>query len=234
MYRCIHISLLFFMMLFLDMFFLPYSFQAASISNQTIYTGQKRLIELGYNPGPTDGILGEKTRASILKFQQDQGLSITGSFDPDTKVKLGISDSSSSTNDSINQITPTETIGTCLEAEILFQEYKKNTSQFNKHFTEVPLCISGYASSLGEKTEYFYIDIIAHKINTTELETTQKLQCRIEKLNELHRRLLKQSLILNKEEKVRVKGIYQPSTDLSEQTLILDQCYLIQIVDKND
>jgi peptidoglycan hydrolase-like protein with peptidoglycan-binding domain len=222
------------MILFGGIFILPYSLHATSISNQDVYTGQKRLIELGYNPGPIDGLLGKKTRAAILQFQKDQGLSITGSFDLSTQEKLAVSDNSSSINNSLNQITPTETIGTCLETEKLFQEYKKNINQFNKDFNEVPLCISGYTSSLGEKEEYFYINIVPTNVSTTELETTLKLQCRIEKLNELHRRLLKQSLILNQEEKVRVKGIYQSSTDLPEPTLILDQCYLIQIVDKND
>jgi peptidoglycan hydrolase-like protein with peptidoglycan-binding domain len=233
MYRCIHI-LLFFLTLFGDIFFLPYSLHATSISNQDVYIGQKRLIELGYNPGPTDGLLGKKTRAAILQFQQDQGLSITGSFDPSTQEKLGVSDNSVSRNDSFHQITPAETIGTCLEAENLFQEYQKNSSQFNEQFNEIPLCISGYTNLLSENTKYFYIDFVANNVRATNLETTLKLQCRIEKLNELHRQLLKQSLILNQEEKIHVKGIYQSSTDLSEPTLILDQCYLIQIVDRND
>lgn len=42
---------------------------------------QQKLKELGYNAGPADGVMGRATRAAILDFQQDQGLTVTGVAD---------------------------------------------------------------------------------------------------------------------------------------------------------
>jgi peptidoglycan hydrolase-like protein with peptidoglycan-binding domain len=59
-------------------------------SNQdNIYKVQKRLIELGYEPGPADGIMGKMTKKAIKKFQKDNDLPPTGKIDNDTKNKLG-------------------------------------------------------------------------------------------------------------------------------------------------
>ena len=59
-------------------------------SNQdNIYKVQKRLIELGYEPGPADGIMGKMTKKAIKKFQKDNDMPPTGKIDNDTKNKLG-------------------------------------------------------------------------------------------------------------------------------------------------
>ena len=39
---------------------------------------QRALRRLGYDPGPSDGILGARTRAAIRAFQADAGLPVTG------------------------------------------------------------------------------------------------------------------------------------------------------------
>ena len=39
---------------------------------------QRRLVSLGYGPGPADGILGKRTRAAIRAFQKSNGLPVTG------------------------------------------------------------------------------------------------------------------------------------------------------------
>ena len=39
---------------------------------------QRALRRLGYDPGPTDGIPGARTRAAIRAFQADSGLPVTG------------------------------------------------------------------------------------------------------------------------------------------------------------
>ncbi len=39
---------------------------------------QQRLIRLGYNPGPADGLYGAKTRAAIIAFQKRNGLPADG------------------------------------------------------------------------------------------------------------------------------------------------------------
>jgi uncharacterized protein len=39
---------------------------------------QTRLAKLGYTPGPSDGVMGRKTRNAIEAFQRDEGLPATG------------------------------------------------------------------------------------------------------------------------------------------------------------
>ena len=61
-----------------------------NISKQDeIYKIQKRLIELGYEPGPSDGIMGKMTKRAIKNFQKDNDLPPTGKIDNETKNKLG-------------------------------------------------------------------------------------------------------------------------------------------------
>ncbi len=43
---------------------------------------QSGLAELGYSPGPVDGVLGEQTRQAIRKFEQDRRLVETGQISP--------------------------------------------------------------------------------------------------------------------------------------------------------
>jgi hypothetical protein len=39
---------------------------------------QKKLLDLGYSPGPIDGVPGTRTRSAIRQFQQSRGLEATG------------------------------------------------------------------------------------------------------------------------------------------------------------
>jgi peptidoglycan hydrolase-like protein with peptidoglycan-binding domain len=50
---------------------------------------QGRLAALGYNVGPIDGILGQRTRSALSAFQFAQGLQGTGQLDQATRDKLG-------------------------------------------------------------------------------------------------------------------------------------------------
>jgi len=59
-----------------------------SSESMTVLQVQQRLIELGYNPGPADGIMGKSTVSALKKFQQDNSLSITGRADSETVAKL--------------------------------------------------------------------------------------------------------------------------------------------------
>ncbi|MDH3230506.1 MAG: efflux RND transporter periplasmic adaptor subunit [Alphaproteobacteria bacterium] len=43
-----------------------------------IYVIQTKLVDAGYDPGPPDGVLGDKTRAAIRDYQQVNGLDVTG------------------------------------------------------------------------------------------------------------------------------------------------------------
>jgi hypothetical protein len=46
------------------------------------------LHEKGYNPGPIDGLMGNKTRTALRQFQSDQNLPVTGSVDAQTRAVL--------------------------------------------------------------------------------------------------------------------------------------------------
>jgi len=61
-----------------------------SYDKATVFKTQKKLQELGYNPGPLDGIWGNKTKNALKRFQHDKSLSITGKLDSITKEKLSI------------------------------------------------------------------------------------------------------------------------------------------------
>jgi len=49
---------------------------------------QRRLIELGYRPGPVDGEEGSETRGAILTFQKREGLDRDGILGPQTLARL--------------------------------------------------------------------------------------------------------------------------------------------------
>jgi hypothetical protein len=49
---------------------------------------QTRLATLGYDPGPIDGYLGERTRAAIRAFQRARGLPVTGKLSPEIETAI--------------------------------------------------------------------------------------------------------------------------------------------------
>jgi hypothetical protein len=51
---------------------------------------QRRLKELGHDPGPIDGRLGLQTKAALKAFQTDYGLAATGEIDAETRAALGL------------------------------------------------------------------------------------------------------------------------------------------------
>ncbi len=53
---------------------------------------QETLRDLGYRPGPIDGIMGSETAAALRSFQQQEGLRATGRANPETLAALGIED----------------------------------------------------------------------------------------------------------------------------------------------
>ncbi len=55
-----------------------------------IREGQYKLHKLGYDPGPTDGSLGPKTKSAISAYQKDNKLMQTQEFDAPTMKKLGL------------------------------------------------------------------------------------------------------------------------------------------------
>lgn len=57
---------------------------------KTVEDVQKRLVALGFDPGPVDGKLGTKTTKAISNFQRSLGLSVSGQVDAITRVRLEI------------------------------------------------------------------------------------------------------------------------------------------------
>ena len=43
-----------------------------------IRRAQRMLADAGYDPGPDDGLPGERTRAAVEKYQEDNGLDVDG------------------------------------------------------------------------------------------------------------------------------------------------------------
>lgn len=54
------------------------------------YEVQNALHAAGYEPGPADGIFGEKTRRALQTYQKNNNLPVTGQIDQNTLMALGI------------------------------------------------------------------------------------------------------------------------------------------------
>src|SRR3712207_744141 len=49
---------------------------------------QRRLGELGFRPGPVDGLFGPRTERAVLAFQRTHGLAVDGIVGPQTRTHL--------------------------------------------------------------------------------------------------------------------------------------------------
>jgi hypothetical protein len=59
-----------------------------AVDVDTVRGVQTRLKELGFDPGPIDGVFGAGTRAAVVAFQQSRGLAPDGVVGPKTKEAL--------------------------------------------------------------------------------------------------------------------------------------------------
>jgi len=57
---------------------------------QFVRQAQRALRDLGYSPGPIDGIVGPQTHAALAKYQDAEKLSVTGGLDLETMARLDI------------------------------------------------------------------------------------------------------------------------------------------------
>jgi peptidoglycan hydrolase-like protein with peptidoglycan-binding domain len=55
----------------------------ASAGNGTVRDIQSKLAQQGFDPGPTDGRLGPKTRSAITQYQQKNNLLVDGNASPE-------------------------------------------------------------------------------------------------------------------------------------------------------
>jgi hypothetical protein len=57
---------------------------------QFVRQAQRALRDLGYSPGPIDGIVGPQTHAALAKYQDSEKLPVTGVLDLETMARLDI------------------------------------------------------------------------------------------------------------------------------------------------
>ncbi|CAO1666888.1 hypothetical protein NYA30BAC_03177 [Halomonas sp. NYA30] len=62
--------------------------QSTSIGREEIAEAQQILSELGYEPGPVDGLMGPNAKRAIQQFQRDQRLAVDGAASPQLLEKL--------------------------------------------------------------------------------------------------------------------------------------------------
>ena len=60
------------------------------MSVEMIISIQRALKAKGYDPGPIDDIIGVRTKAAILQFQKDKGLSTGNYRSIETLKALGV------------------------------------------------------------------------------------------------------------------------------------------------
>jgi len=51
---------------------------------------QRALRDLGYHPGPIDGMFGPRTRSALEKYQLAEKLPVTGQLDAETMQRLDV------------------------------------------------------------------------------------------------------------------------------------------------
>jgi hypothetical protein len=64
--------------------------EAAPPAPRFVREAQRALRDLGYPPGPLDGILGRQTKAALAKYQRAERIRVTGRLDSETMVRLDI------------------------------------------------------------------------------------------------------------------------------------------------
>jgi peptidoglycan hydrolase-like protein with peptidoglycan-binding domain len=57
---------------------------------ETVRRAQRILKSEGFDPGPINGVLGDKTEEALLQYQQKHGIEATGWLDRETRAKLGV------------------------------------------------------------------------------------------------------------------------------------------------
>jgi peptidoglycan hydrolase-like protein with peptidoglycan-binding domain len=64
--------------------------RTATARQPFVLEAQRALRDLGYDPGPIDGIFGPRTRAALEKYQTSEKLPATGVLDGPTLERLDV------------------------------------------------------------------------------------------------------------------------------------------------
>jgi hypothetical protein len=63
---------------------------AATSEPRFVREAQRTLGELGYRPGPVDGVVGRRTQSALAAYQRSERIPVTGYLDAETLVRLDI------------------------------------------------------------------------------------------------------------------------------------------------
>lgn len=63
---------------------------STGVDTETVKAVQQALCDRGYDCGTPDGIMGEKSKNALMKFQEDNGLTVDGAVGEQVKTALGI------------------------------------------------------------------------------------------------------------------------------------------------
>jgi len=77
--------------------------------SQSVMAIQRNLIENDYDTGPADGVLGVMTRASIMAYQHDNGLRVTGMASDKLLKRMILGESIDGDDHSVSLAMPPET-----------------------------------------------------------------------------------------------------------------------------
>jgi len=94
---------------------------------------QKQLKYLGYNPGPIDGIWGQKTLIALKHFQKDNNLVVNGKIDENTRNLLLNKKALNRIKNSISN-SENDYKGACINIPV--SELTKNTNKFKGKFVK--------------------------------------------------------------------------------------------------
>jgi localization factor PodJL len=64
--------------------------EPAAPAPRFVREAQRTLLELGYQPGPVDGVVGPKTKDALAKYQRSERIQSTGRLDSETMARLDI------------------------------------------------------------------------------------------------------------------------------------------------
>lgn len=64
--------------------------EAAPPAPRFVREAQQALRELGYRPGPVDGVVGPRTKEALARYQRSEKIQVTGRLDSETMVRLDI------------------------------------------------------------------------------------------------------------------------------------------------
>ncbi len=65
-----------------------YAKYQGALPDLTLRTAQASLLYLGIDPGPVDGLQGQRTQEALRRFQEARGLPAAGGLDGDTEARL--------------------------------------------------------------------------------------------------------------------------------------------------